>query len=565
MNGPSTLLPAAVSAPQPIDAVRLGELDSGTVAIARRGAAVVVGDTTVSWWIGAEDRWHRPSLEPSTRDRLVDGTPVVESSVRIPSGDAVGRVTVARVDGVPRPSVVIDVENASPIPVAFAYIVESSRRLELLDQGVAVDGDGVLTLTRPPLGWAVAATADELVEVLEAGAMTAAVPPWDGPGIVAVLVPLPHTAHAVATFTPGLAADDVATRAALSDRSSIPDPARVVAGWDAHAGTGARLEFGDARHRTVYRAAVCDVLLGTDVDDAVVEALVATALGRLGRVDDAGPLADVLDRQRSNGSLPGPDPVAGTLQLVAAVSAWWAGGGSRLVLDDCLGPLAAAAAWLDKRRQRDAVSALGGRAGSVLGAAAATLVELGQPEVAAAVRAHADRIGSFPAPPALTVPALVSSRGDGLSWADLGGQTPDVGTSAAFVIAALDGAVADDGRSLALVPAWDPTRAGEPFEAHDVATRAGRLSYGIRWHGERPAILWELTPWPDRPVPASFRLTAPAIDPTWSSTEPVGEALLAAPVGVPTPETPSPSDPPAPRTAPAVPSDTPATDGGSFS
>ena len=50
----------------------------------------------------------------------------------------------------------------------------------------------------------------------------------------------------------------------------------------------------------------------------------------------------------------------------------------------------------------------------------------------------------------------------------------------------------------------------------------------MRWHGDRPALLWELAPHDDRPV----RLRASRLDPTWSSTDRAGEALLA-PVALP--------------------------------
>ena len=43
----------------------------------------------------------------------------------------------------------------------------------------------------------------------------------------------------------------------------------------------------------------------------------------------------------------------------------------------------------------------------------------------------------------------------------------------------------------------------------------------VRWHGARPALLWEAS--------APMRLTCTGLDPTWSSTEPRGEALLQAP------------------------------------
>ena len=69
---------------------------------------------------------------------------------------------------------------------------------------------------------------------------------------------------------------------------------------------------------------------------------------------------------------------------------------------------------------------------------------------------------------------------------------------------------------------------GQPVEVHGLPTTHGTLSYGIRWHGERPALLWELERHDDGPV----RITLPGLDPDFSSTEPNGEALLAAPDSV---------------------------------
>src|SRR5690606_26116973 len=80
---------------------------------------------------------------------------------------------------------------------------------------------------------------------------------------------------------------------------------------------------------------------------------------------------------------------------------------------------------------------------------------------------------------------------------------------------------ADGGLALSsLVPAgWY----GQGWEVHDAPTAHGRLSYAARWHGERVALLWELEP---HPGVAEVRLTAPGLGPSWSTTEPRGEALL---------------------------------------
>jgi len=77
---------------------------------------------------------------------------------------------------------------------------------------------------------------------------------------------------------------------------------------------------------------------------------------------------------------------------------------------------------------------------------------------------------------------------------------------------------------------------GQGIEVHEAPTAFGSLSYAIRWHGERPAILWELTPPEDddsltaTQLPVTLRV--PGIDPIWFSIEPRGEALLSAPAFV---------------------------------
>jgi len=73
---------------------------------------------------------------------------------------------------------------------------------------------------------------------------------------------------------------------------------------------------------------------------------------------------------------------------------------------------------------------------------------------------------------------------------------------------------------LALATIFPPEWAGQPLEVHDAPTAQGRISYALRWHGDRPALLWQC----ERPgVP----VTVPGLDRSFSTTEPVGEALLA--------------------------------------
>ena len=63
---------------------------------------------------------------------------------------------------------------------------------------------------------------------------------------------------------------------------------------------------------------------------------------------------------------------------------------------------------------------------------------------------------------------------------------------------------------------------GVNFECHRiVASPEHTVSYGIRGHSTRPALLWEVG------GPFGLRLSAGATDPAWSTTDPSGDALLA--------------------------------------
>src|SRR5439155_7899742 len=69
---------------------------------------------------------------------------------------------------------------------------------------------------------------------------------------------------------------------------------------------------------------------------------------------------------------------------------------------------------------------------------------------------------------------------------------------------------------------------GHPLEVRDAPTHHGRLSFAVRWHGERPALLWELDRHEGTAGTGEVRLTCPGLDPSWSSTAARGEALLSA-------------------------------------
>jgi hypothetical protein len=89
-----------------------------------------------------------------------------------------------------------------------------------------------------------------------------------------------------------------------------------------------------------------------------------------------------------------------------------------------------------------------------------------------------------------------------------------------------------DGHELALLPVVPSTWLGQPVDVRAVPTPHGVCSFSLRWHGARPALLWELDGSHlgsdgDESVP--FVITTPALDPSFRTDRAAGEALLAAP------------------------------------
>jgi hypothetical protein len=91
--------------------------------------------------------------------------------------------------------------------------------------------------------------------------------------------------------------------------------------------------------------------------------------------------------------------------------------------------------------------------------------------------------------------------------------------TADFLLAVRRLLVADDGADLAVLPELPTDWSGAPVEVQGFPVAGGRLSYALRWHGTRPALLWEFDG-------ARRRITAPGLDPSWSSDDPAGESLL---------------------------------------
>lgn len=109
------------------------------------------------------------------------------------------------------------------------------------------------------------------------------------------------------------------------------------------------------------------------------------------------------------------------------------------------------------------------------------------------------------------------------------GHDPVATAEALLAVRDLLAVVTPGGEDVAITPVVPATWLGQSWEVHGLPTPAGRLGCAVRWHGDRPALLWELE---RHPGAGPLTVRAPGLDPEWSSTETSGEALLA-PVAVP--------------------------------
>lgn len=393
-----------------MDAVTVGVLGQRWRATVTPWGAVEQWDDLgrLDWYVAADDRWHVPADEPTVRQRSIDGTPVVETRVRIPSGDAVQRVyAVADHGGL----TIVEVENDSPLPIAVAFT------------------GAELCAIRPPT--------DVPIKGID----------LHGP---VTTFPVGHRA----TLTVALVHSPGGPKALPANLSTA---AQVSRGWLALCERASRLLLPDgALGESVVRAR-CELLLcGPDEPTA----------------DPVGFLIGVGELVRMGSRA--EDWMPDVAEAVAGLAAQ---------LDDVLLDAALDAA------DRVCRAAADERAGRDL-------------------RRVRER--------------LLADR-------ERRGLAPGAGDEAvgARLIATVERSIAAGPR---LFPAGLPDSwLGQQLEVYGVPTGpASAVSFAVRWHGPRPALIWEQTGDP-------VELLAPVAAPAWSSTERTGEALWPAPSGsVPT-------------------------------
>jgi hypothetical protein len=475
----------------------LGNLGSPRTAVVDQRGLVTpwVGGWSLDWWIGADDRWHFPSSDAGVRQRLIDGTPVVETAMRIPGGDAVHRAYVVRASGPGEVDewLVVEIHNDSRVPFALALAVRPYHtdglaqvdEVGLVGETVTVNRKMALLLPGPPrlMAGSTFAQGDSASVVTSGGAtetLTWPVRCPTGLAQAAFLYPLAHTARLRVAMPLAPGRDRGPARTEAMSPARLPSAADATRAWQVMTNRGLRLDLPAGRLADAIEANRRYLLLfhaGHPAPAWPQAARAVAALDQYGfHAEAAELLAGALDERR---------PEAPGAAVWAMAEHRRLSGDTDLVLR--LTPAV--------RRSIRRIERAHDRAGAEpFGTEAADRDELGH------------------------LPRLLDAASPTWTWPEARATTTE------FCSLVRNLLVREAQDRLVLLTLWPDSWLGQALEVRNAPTHAGLLSYAVRWHGDRPALLWELQR-RDRSRPT--QLSAPGLDQSWSTDQPAGEVLLA--------------------------------------
>ena len=472
----------------------LGDLD-GPVAVADRAGSIALlgAGWRVDWAVGAGDRWHVAAQEAAVRTRLVDGMPVTATAMRVPGGDVVQRAAAVR-DAAGR-VVVLEFVNETPVPVSLALAVSGSiATAQARGSRLLADRRVALELDRSP-GGAAAVNDGDMWRAVRAGppAGDCEARSRSGQAAAAVVVPLAPRVPLLATVPVD------------GGPVGVRSPEQAAAGWLAVVARAASVTLPDEASERAWPRGIAACILAAGGTEAAAAWRAAVVLDRVGLPDEADRGRDVVLRAWERSRLPAADAAAG----LRALASRRLRSGRVSGLAELAGPLAAAAGdRLDAFTLEQVAAAL-------------------EPDAPAAAR-DARRLFVGTAEPRLPgAPATVRSPAGGLAAA-LQDSAAFGRDSLAGVEALLGCLVAEHADRLVVAPALPGEWMNGAVDVRALVTRHGRLSFSVRWHGSRPALLWELVPEKGSAAGAARdgATLRCGLDPSWSAPSPAGEALM---------------------------------------
>lgn len=452
----------------------VGDLEGPLAVVDEHGRLQTIDRRwSFEWGVGVGDHWRVAHETAGTRRHRINDAPVYETRLRISGGDVVARAAVAN-DGVSR-VLVVEFENLSSDAVAVALLGRA------VGGEVSADRDSVSLDGRP---W--------IRPERQAGGVVAVCGPqnpWPeiqgGPSAEPVSVRGGHVAAGLVMALPHRQSVkfQVVVEGRLPTRTA--SPTEIASGWSAVTADALSVDVADADLGTAWRRILGDLVIqaGSDDPGSAAEAAPILDIGGLDREADRARAAVIAASEE------------GLLRNRAAVAA--------------LRALASRDLRLGRRSGLDELAdVLVAAAKDSLDAETANLVARALDATAPRAAADARRTAAKVDPGAVYQP-----------W------TPAVRAAGRVLGLLVDDSYPNRIDLLVEVP---PQWFAKPVDVRGFGTLWGRISFSVRWHGRRPALLWERTGGHDR-----IELRCTGLDPSWSSVEPHGEALLAEPLRTP--------------------------------
>lgn len=540
----------------------LGNLESvHRVAVDSRGLiAVKPGYWSLDWWLRVDDHWIFPSRHEVVRQRLVEGAPVVETLIRAAGGDLVHRVYAARVNS---EQLIVEVENQGSRPVALAWAIRpydhlGGGRIEQIkidDRSLYVDGQAAFVCGRTPgrlIGGTGGLDPAAMLDLEEASEEIAC---NQGMASAAVIMPLVHGATARGVIPLGVSAEPETT-------IEPPSGTQVARGWNSHAVNASRFVLPGGNLSDLFHASRQSILLSSTGEDIVPAPggpphTAGDEAALLLTLAEAGYRSTVRDifvgrakRQTPLGAVThaGMDVTAATIsavdralelapdkQLLEGLGEFVADG-ARWILahpdDDATAGLLSAREILMKLGADKAATELGELIPAQIEPERSVNRLAAPVDALETSRAIFDQLAIDPEGALLEMQRLALLASPTMTWPTFIDPRTKKGTAGAghdlrvtgwFVRSVLRLLVDDSTSELRFALAWPREWLGQGVEVHGVPSRHGHVSWAVRWHADRPALLWEVEGG-SRDLP----IRIPGLDSGFEGKGCVGETLLAA-------------------------------------
>ena len=512
----------------------------------------------VHWGVRADDRWHIARDERAVRQIVAEDGVSIETRLRIPGGDIVHRASSTPYKNTSL--VIVEIENETPLPVAIAFFTAGSGIWRCEGNTLFRNNVSVISASKPVSHCQVAATEGELLGVLrleESQNDAERSQPVKG-SHVAIVFPLPHTSSLRLVFW-------VENKLhSLPNPDDLPNLEGIANGWNAHLDYGSSVELENEGVQKVLFSARRHLLVGCEQPltsnywlkgvPAYASALAISSMCLWGHIEAAKRLLTKSIDQYQVSSFQRPE-----MEYLSYLL--WACDEFTLhhmddevsvpILNWAIDQIGNFVAAVPRSRIRRRIGHSYLRLG--LESSVSLLKRSGYSEEAHQLENTLPKIyksnsislqsGSLPnalldedqspTPIAKCLNHYLSDTEESGSLSEIIGRAEPTGgfssserlqdpfASALFLLMFRRSLVSQpDSSTVALFPGYTAKWFNVSVEVSNMPTTNGEVGYAVRWHGDRPALLWE------GKVNSQITFTSPGFDPTWGSNELRGEALL---------------------------------------